>query len=155
MGKKETEYIECLSVIGETLEKVGLDVLSSAITAYCSNELDVEELKESFKDFNKDFILSDFLKARGQYVRNETVQLGAKNYSLSGIISIGSDQYYDTLNHKILYRIILNPTSSTIIKLLYANVTIGIYANKIDRDRDLKKIQDKLNLLGIRNIKAK
>jgi len=53
---------------------------------------------------------------------------------------------------ELKYQIILNPTTSEIIKLLYSNISIAEFSSEEERDLEMNYLIDKLNLIGIRHI---
>lgn len=150
MSKKEIDRV--FEILERTFSLVGVESLTSLLEAYRREEIEKEEVLERFQEFNKDFDLVEFLKGRGQRVRNEAVKLGKNYYSVSGVISLGTDTYYDSESCSLKYQIVLNPTTSDIIKLLYANVPILQFDSEKERDEEMNYLVDKLNLIGIRHL---
>jgi len=144
---------EVLTLIRESFELIGIESLKSAIDAYRSTELTYDELIENIMNWNNDFDLKEFLKGYKQMIRGESLKLGNNYYSLRGIVSIGKDKIYDFFKSESVYQIILNPISAMETKLLYSNVVIAEFKDEESRDREYNLILDKLNLLGIRQIK--
>lgn len=146
---------EVFSLFKKSLELIGVESLTTLLEAYFEKDIEYEEVIERFEDFNKQFDLPDFLKGRGQRVRNESIKLGESYYSVTGIVSLGKDSYYNSEEMEFKYQIILNPTTSEIIKLLYSNISIMEFSSEEERNLEMNYLIDKLNLIGIRHINIK
>ena len=150
--KKNQQVEDIFSLFKQTLGLIGIETLVSLLEAYEQEEVSYEEVLERVEEYNTQFDLSEFLKTKGQRVRSESIKLGESYYSATGIVSLGKDSYYNFEDSELKYRIILNPTTSEIIKLLYANIPILQFLDEMERDIEFNYLVDKLNLLGIRHI---
>lgn len=150
--KKNTQVEDIFCLFKQTFGLIGIETLTSLLEAYEQEIVSYEEVLERVEEYNTQFDLSEFLKTKGQRVRNESIKLGESYYSSTGIVSLGKDSYYNFEDSELKYRIILNPTTSEIIKLLYANIPILQFLDEMERDIEFNYLVDKLNLLGIRHI---
>lgn len=147
---KKSEKRELLEIFNSIFKKVGINTVYSAIDDCILGNITYEELLEILVQWNKDFNLNDFLKSRGASIISQSVKIGDNFYVCGWINSLGKSKVYR--EDRYYYQIILNPTSSSIRKDLYANVAVMEFESEKKRDRELDLLIDKLNLIGIRFI---